>query len=209
MAQKIIDADMVETIRRGAEANLTATQIAATLDVAVTTVRRHAHRHGIQLAKARLANSPAIRDKQIKQLNIAEAKRKKAEAKKLRQVASDLAKIANPQERKEALYGQALLAFEMKQAAEGRRPKLPCDAPSPETLAQRKRRKEVKNYKPLEIAGITFPSRTSAAQALGVSRGEFSAMISPKATTFRRQKLARMLGEYKRKIEASGTSTQA
>ena len=205
MAQKIVDADMIKTIRRGAEAGLTANQIAATLDVVVTTVRRHAHRHGIQIAKAQLDNSPAIRDKQIKQLNIAEAKRKKAEAKKLRQVASDLAKISNPQERKEALYGQALMAFEMKQAAEGRRPKLPCEAPSPETMAQRMRR-DAKNYKPLEIAGITFPSRTYAAAVLGVSRGEFSAMISPKATDFRRQKLARMLGEYKRKVEASGAS---
>jgi hypothetical protein len=201
MAQKVVDADMIETIRRGAKAGLTANQIAAMLDVVVTTVRRHAHRHGIPIAKAHLDNSPAIRDKQIKQLNIAEAKRKKAEAKKLRQVAQDLAKIANPQERKEALYGQALLAFEMKQAAEGRRPKLPCDVPSPEALAQRLRR-DVKNHKPLEIAGITFPSRTSAAEALGVSRGEFSAMISPKATTFRRQKLARMLAEYKRKIKS-------
>ena len=208
MAQKVVDADMVNTIRRGAEAGLTATQIAAMLDVVVTTVRRHAHRHGIPIVKAQLHNSPAMRDRQIMQLNIAEARRKKLEAKKLRQVASDLAKIANPAERKEALYGQALLAFEMKQAAEGRRPNLPCDVPSPEALAQRLRR-DVKNHKPLEIAGVTFPSRTSAAEALGVSRGEFSAMISPKATTFRRQKLARMLAEYKRKIEASGTSTQA
>ena len=202
MAQKIVDADMINTIRRGAEAGLTAVQIAATLDVVVTTVRRHAHRHGIPIAKAQLDNSPAIRDKQIRQLNIAEAKRKKAEAKKLRQVASDLAKIANPQERKEALYGQALKAFEMKQAAEGRRPKLPCDEPSPETLAQRKRRKEVKNWKPLELAGITFASRTEAAEALGVSRGEFSAMISPRATTFRRQKLASKLAEYKAKAQS-------
>ena len=201
MAQKIVDADMISTIRRGAEAGLTATQIAATLGVAPSTVRRHAHRHGIQIAKAQSDNSPAIRDKQIKQLDIAEAKRKKAEAKKLMQVASDLAKISNPQERKEALYGQALKVFEMKQAAEGRRPKLPCHAPSPETLAQRMRR-DVKNYKPLEIAGITFPSRTSAAKALGVSRGELSAMISPKATDYRRKKLARMLVEYKRKIKA-------
>ena len=201
MAQKVVDADMIETIRRGAKAGLTATQIAAMLDVVVTTVRRHAHRHGIPIAKAQLDNSPAIRDKQIRQLNLAEAKRKKAEAAKLKKVAQDLAKIGNPQERKEALYGQALKAFELKQAQEGRRPKLPCDAPSPETLAQRLRR-DVKNHKPLEIAGITFPSRTSAAEALGVSRGEFSAMISPKATDFRRKKLARMLGEYKRKIKA-------
>lgn len=201
MAQKIVDADMINTIRRGAEAGLTAAQIAATLDVVVTTVRRHAHRHGIPIAKAQLGNSPAIRDKQIRQIHVAEAKRKKAEAQKLRQVASDLAKISNPQERKEALYGQALMAFEKKQAEEGRRPKLPCDAPSPETLAQRLRR-DAKNYKPLEIAGLTFPSRTYAATVLGVSRGEFSAMISPKATPFRRQKLARMLGEYKRKIKA-------
>ena len=198
MAQKIVDADMINTIRRGAEAGLTAVQIAATLDVVVTTVRRHAHRHGIPIAKAQLDNSPAIRDRQIRQLNIAEARRKKAEKKRLQRVASDLSKISNPAERKEALYGQALMVFELKQAQEGRRPKLPCDAPSPETLAQRLRR-DAKNYKPLEIAGITFPSRTSAAQALGVSRGEFSAMISPKATDFRRQKLARMLGEYKRK----------
>ena len=201
MAQKIVDADMIKTIRRGAEAGLTANQIAATLDVVVTTVRRHAHRHGIQIAKAQLNNSPAIRDKQIKQHNIAEAKRKKAEAKKLMQVASDLAKISNPQERKEALYGQALKAFEMKQAAEGRRPKLPCDAPSPETLAQRRRRKEVKNWKPLEIAGLTFASRTEAAAELGVSRGEFSAMISPRATPFRRQKLASKLAEYKARAQ--------
>jgi hypothetical protein len=201
MAQKIVDADMINTIRRGAEAGLTAVQIAATLDVVVTTVRRHAYRHGIPIAKAQLDNSPAIRDKQIRQLNIAEAKRKRDEAKKLRQVASDLAKIANPAERKEALYGQALKAFEMKQAAEGRRPKLPCDAPSPETLAQRKRRKEVKNWKPLELAGITFTSRTEAAEALGVSRGEFSAMISPRATAFRRQKLASKLAEYKAKAQ--------
>lgn len=201
MAQKIVDAEMIKTIRRGAEAGLTATQIAATLDVVVTTVRRHAHRHGIPIAKAHHHNSPAIRDKQIRQLNIAEAKRKKAEAQKLRQVASDLCKISNPQERKEALYGQALMAFELKQAREGRRPKLPCEAPSPETMAQRMRR-DAKNYKPLEIAGLTFPSRTYAAAVLGVSRGEFSAMISPKATPFRRQKLARMLGEYKRKIKA-------
>ena len=201
MAQKIVDADMIKTIRRGAEAGLTASQIAATLDVVVTTVRRHAHRHGIQIAKAQLNNSPAIRDKQIKQHNIAEAKRKKAEAKKLMQVASDLAKISNPQERKEALYGQALKAFEMKQAAEGRRPKLPCDAPSPETLAQRRRRKEVKNWKPLELAGITFASRTEAAAELGVSRGEFSAMISPRATPFRRQKLASKLAEYKARAQ--------
>ena len=139
MAQKIVDADMINTIRRGAEAGLTAAQIAATLDVVVTTVRRHAHRHGIPIAKAQLNNSPAIRDKQIRMLNIAEARRKKAEAKaekkRLQQIASDLSKISNPAERKEALYGQALKAFEMKQAAEGRRPKLPCDAPSPETLA--------------------------------------------------------------------------
>ena len=200
MAQKVVDADMIETIRRGAKAGLTASQIAATLDVVVTTVRRHAHKHGIALAKAQLDNSPAIRDKQIKQLNLAAAARKKAEKKRLMQVAQDLAKISNPQERKEALYGQALMAFELKQAAEGRRPKLPCDVPSPEALAQRLRR-DVKNHKPLKIAGITFPSRTSAAEALGVSRGEFSAMISPKATDFRRQKLARMLGEYKRKIK--------
>ena len=205
MAQKIINADMIKTIRRGAEAGLTANQIAATLDVVVTTVRRHAHRHGIPIAKAQLDNSPAIRDKQIKQLNIAEAKRKKAEKKRLQRVASDLARISNPAERKEALYGQAQMAFELKQAQEGRRPKLPCDAPSPETLAQRMRR-DARNYKPLEIAGITFPSRTYAAAVLGVSRGEFSAMISPKATDFRRQKLARMLGEYKRKVEASGAS---
>jgi len=201
MAQKIVDADMIKTIRRGAEAGLTANQIAATLDVVVTTVRRHAHRHGIQIAKAQLDNSPAIRDKQIKQLNIAEAKRKKADKKRLKQVASDLAKISNPQERKEALYGQALMAFELKQAQEGRRPKLPCDAPSPETLAQRKRRKEVKNWKPLELAGITFASRTEAAEALGVSRGEFSAMISPRATPFRRQKLASKLAEYKARAQ--------
>ena len=201
MAQKIVDADMIKTIRRGAEAGLTANQIAATLDVVVTTVRRHAHRHGIQIAKAQLDNSPAIRDKQIKQINIAEAKRKKADKKRLKQVASDLAKISNPQERKEALYGQALMAFELKQAAEGRRPKLPCDAPSPETLAQRRRRKEVKNWKPLELAGITFASRTEAAEALGVSRGEFSAMISPRATPFRRQKLASKLAEYKARAQ--------
>ena len=201
MAQKIVDADMIKTIRRGAEAGLTANQIAATLDVVVTTVRRHAHRHGIQIAKAQLDNSPAIRDKQIKQLNIAEAKRKKADKKRLKQVASDLAKISNPQERKEALYGQALMAFELKQAQEGRRPKLPCDAPSPETLAQRRRRKEVKNWKPLELAGITFASRTEAAEALGVSRGEFSAMISPRATPFRRQKLASKLAEYKARAQ--------
>ena len=111
-----------------------------------------------------------------------------------------MAKIANPQERKEALYGQALKVFEMKQAAEGRRPKLPGDAPSPETLAQRLRG-DVKNYKPLETAGITFPSRTSAALALGVSRGEFSAMISPQATAFRRQKLASKLAAYKAKAQ--------
>ena len=201
MAQKIVDADMIKTIRRGAEAGLTANQIAATLDVVVTTVRRHAHRHGIQIAKAQLDNSPAIRDKQIRQLNIAADKRKKVEKKRLQQVASDLSKISNPQERKEALYGQALMAFELKQAQEGRRPRLPCEAPSPETMAQRMRR-DAKNYKPLEIAGLTFPSRTYAAAVLGVSRGEFSAMISPKATPFRRQKLARMLGEYKRKIKA-------
>jgi len=199
MAQKIVDADMINTIRRGAEAGLTAVQIAATLDVVVTTVRRHAHRHGIPIAKAQLDNSPAIKDKQIRQLNISEAKRKSAEKKRLQRIASDLSKISNPQERKEALYGQALLAFEMKQAAEGRRDKLPCHAPSPEALAQRRRR-DVKNYKPLEIAGITYASRTCAAEALGVSRGEFSAMISDKATPFRRQKLARMLGEYKRKM---------
>ena len=198
MAQKVVDADMINTIRRGAEAGLTAVQIAATLDVVVTTVRRHAHRHGIAIVKAQLDNSPAIKDKQIRQLNISEAKRKSAEKKRLQRIASDLLKISNPQERKEALYGQALKAFEMKQAAAGRRPKLPCDAPSPETLAQRRRR-DIKNYKPLEIAGITFASRTCAAEALGVSRGEFSAMISPKATDFRRQKLARMLGDYKRK----------
>ena len=201
MAQKIVDAEMINTIRKGAEAGLTASQIAATLDVVVTTVRRHAHRHGIAIAKAQLNNSPAIRDKQIKQINIAEAKRKKAEAQKLRKVASDLSKISNPRERMEALYGQALMAFEKKQAQEGRRPRLPCEAPSPETMAQRMRR-DAKNYKPLEIAGITFPSRTYAAAALGVSRGEFSAMISPKATDFRRQKLARMLAEYKRKVKA-------
>lgn len=201
MAQKIVDADMIKTIRRGAEAGLTANQIAATLDVVVTTVRRHAHRHGIQIAKAQLDNSPAIRDKQIKQINIAAAKRKKADKKRLKQVASDLAKISNPQERKEALYGQALMAFELKQAQEGRRPKLPCDAPSPETLAQRRRRKEVKNWKPLELAGITFASRTEAAEALGVSRGEFSAMISPRATPFRRQKLASKLAEYKARAQ--------
>ena len=199
MAQKIVDADMIETIRRGAKAGLTANQIAATLDVVVTTVRRHAHRHGIAIAKAQLDNSPAIKDKQIRQLNISEAKRKSAEKKRLQRIASDLSKISNPQERKEALYGQALMAFELKQAAEGRRDKLPCHAPSPEALAQRRRR-DVKNYKPLEIAGITFASRTCAAEALGVSRGEFSAMISDKATPFRRQKLARMLGEYKRKM---------
>jgi hypothetical protein len=93
------------------------------------------------------------------------------------------------------------MAFELKQASEGRRPKLPCHAPSPEALQQRRRR-DVKNYKPLEIAGITFASRTCAAQALGVSRGEFSAMISPKGTPFRRQKLARMINEYKRKVRA-------
>lgn len=199
MAQKIVDADMINTIRRGAEAGLTANQIAATLDVVVTTVRRHAHKHGIVLTAARLDNSPAIRDKQIKRLNMAATKSKKAEDKRLRQIASDLAKISNPQIRKEALYGQALMAFELKQASDGRRPSLPCHAPSPDALRKRLRR-DVKNYKPLEIAGITFASRTSAAEALGVSRGEFSAMISPKATPFRRQKLARMLNEYKRKV---------
>ena len=201
MAQKVVDADMIETIRRGAKAGLTANQIAATLDVVVTTVRRHAYKHGIALAKAHLDNSPAIRDKQIKQINLAAAARKKAEKKRLLKVAQDLARISNPQERKEALYGQALMAFELKQAAEGRRDKLPCHAPSPEALEQRRRR-DIKNYKPLKIAGITFASRTCAAEALGVSRGEFSAMISDKATPFRRQKLARMLGEYKRKIKA-------
>lgn len=199
MPSKLVDADMIATIRRGAEAGLTANQIAATLDVVVTTVRRHAHKHNISLAKAELANSPAIQDKQIKQLHLAEARKKKSEAKRLRQVASDLAKISNPQERKEALYGQALLAFEQKQFEEGRREKLPCHAPSPETLAQRRRR-DVHNWKPLEVAGVKFASRTCAAEALGVSRGEFSAMISDKATPFRRKKLARMLNEYKRKI---------
>ena len=108
MAQKVVDADMIETIRRGAKAGLTANQIAATLDVVVTTVRRHAHKHGILLAKAQLDNSPAIRDKQIKQINVAAAARKKAEKKRLLKVAQDLAKISNPQERKEALYGQAI-----------------------------------------------------------------------------------------------------
>ncbi len=189
MSTKVVDAEMVETIRRGASVGLTANQIAATLDVAVTTVRRHAHRHGIVLTAARLDNSPAIRDKQIKQLNITAAQRKKAEAKRLRQVASDLAKISNPQERKEALYGQALMFFELKQASEGRRPELPRHAPSPGAPPQ-----------PLSIDGVTFASRTSAAEALGVSRGEFSAMISPGATPSRRQKLARMLSEYKRKV---------
>lgn len=113
--------------------------------------------------------------------------------------------IPDPRERREAMYGQALMAFELKQAAEGRRDKLPCHAPSPEALA-RCRRRDVKSYKPLEIAGITFASRTCAAEALGVSRGEFSAMISDKATPFRRQKLARMLGEYKRKVAAGSAA---
>ena len=58
MAQKIVDADMINTIRRGAEAGLTAVQIAATLDVVVTTVRRHAHRHGIPIAKAQPGQQP-------------------------------------------------------------------------------------------------------------------------------------------------------
>ena len=201
MPQKVVDAVMIETIRRGANAGLTANQIAATLDVVVTTVRRHAHKHGILLAKAQLNNSPAIKDKQIRQINMAAAAREKAEKKRLIKVAQDLAKISNPQERKEALYGQAMLAFEIKQAAEKRRDKLPCQAASPEALAQRRRR-SVKNYKPLEVAGVKFASRTCAAKALGVSRGEFSAMISDKATAFRRKKLARMINEYKRKLAA-------
>ena len=73
MAQKVVDADMIETIRRGAKAGLTASQIAATLDVVVTTVRRHAYKHGIALAKAHSTTAPPSDDKQIKQLNLAAA----------------------------------------------------------------------------------------------------------------------------------------
>lgn len=49
----------------------------------------------------------------------------KQEERRSEDIARDLAKIADPSERREALYGQAMLAFERRQAALSLRPELP------------------------------------------------------------------------------------
>lgn len=197
MAQKIVDADMIAAISRGAQSGLTAIQIAAMLGVRDTTVRKHAKKHGIEIAKATSSNSNAIRNEQIKRMGRNEKRRKQSKEKRLKALANKLSKISNPQERKEFTYGQALLAFERKQIALGLRPPPPCGASNKQEKSQTTRNPK-STLRPIVIDGVKFRSRTAAAEALGLGRSVFSSMIHPNASNLRRQRLRDLIDEYKR-----------
>ena len=199
MSTKVVDADMVDAIRRGAEAGLTAVQMASTFGVRDTTIRKHAQKHGIKIVRATSANSKAIRNEQIKRMERSANRRKKSEEKRLKALADELARISNPQERKEALYGHALLAFEKRQVAKGIRPPLPYGVNNrPEAKKPQGPREPRSNVLPIVIDGVKFRSRTAAAEALGLGRSVFSSMIHPKASEVRRKRLRELINEYKR-----------
>lgn len=192
-----ISEETVNAIRRGAAAGLTTTQIAATLGIHKSTIRTHAKKHGISIDRATAENSEAIRAKQIKDR---ERKRKSAE-KTVEQVASDLSKISNPHERKEAIYAYALLTFERNQAAKRNRPPLPYGSSNkPKPKEKKFAQKQGANKVPIVIDGVKFPSRTEAARSLGLGRCVFSSMINPKASELRRNRLSSLVSDYKRKM---------
>jgi plasmid maintenance system antidote protein VapI len=190
--------DTTEALRKAAKIGLTAAQAAEMIGITANTARRKAKKAGFSFPNAHRLYNEAVRDDQIlakKKLDAEKAR--KNYRKRIEDIKKKAAEIECPRERREMIYGAALLAFEKKQADDGKRDKLPCDAPSPEARAKRKRYAGY-NWQPLEIDGVRFPSRGSAAEALGVSRGELSAMISDRATPHRRQKLAYLLNEYRK-----------
>lgn len=198
--------ETTEALRKAAKIGLTAAQAAEMVGITANTARRKAKQAGFSFPNAHRLYNQAVRDDQIiakKKQEAANAKKKldakKAYIKRIEAIKKKAAEIECPRERREMIYGAALLAFEKKQADDGKRDKLPCDAPSPEARAKRKRYAGY-NWQPLEIDGVKFPSRSSAAEALGVSRGELSAMISDRATPHRRQKLAHLLNEYRAQL---------
>ena len=192
--------ETTEALRKAAKIGLTAAQAAEMVGITANTARRKAKQAGFSFPNAHRLYNQAVRDDQIIAKKKQEAeKAKKAYIKRIEAIKKKAAEIECPMERREMIYGAALLAFEKKQADDGKRDKLPCDAPSPEARAKRKRYAGY-NWQPLEIDGVKFPSRSSAAEALGVSRGELSAMISDRATPHRRQKLAHLLNEYRAQL---------
>lgn len=54
----------------------------------------------------------------------------KQEERRPEDIATELSKMSDPRERREAMYGQAMLAFERRQAALRLRPELPRDLKS-------------------------------------------------------------------------------
>ena len=201
MSVKVVDDEMLEAIRRGAEAGLTAIQMAATFGVRDTTIRKHAQKNGIQIVRATSANSKAIRNEQIKRMERSAKRRKKSEEKRLKAVTDELAKISNPQERKEAIYGHALWAFEQNQAARQLRPPLPYGVNNKQEANKPQGSREPRsNVLPIVIDGVKFRSRTAAAEALGLGRSVFSSMIHPKASEVRRKRLRELINNYKRNM---------
>lgn len=188
--------EIIEALRKASRIGLTAAQAAEMIGIAANTARRRAKAAGFQFVNARRVLNQAIRDEQI-------VTKKKVEAKKAAQtyqkriddIKKKAAGIKCPIERKEMIYGAALLAFERRQHDDDRRPKPPCDVRPAVPSLQRKRSSGY-NWQPVEIDGVRFASRTAAADALGVSRGELSSMISDRASPHRRMKLAYLINEY-------------
>ena len=192
--------DTTERLRKAAMLGMTAAEAARMVGLTAGTVRRKAKKAGFKFPNAHTVFNQAIRDQQIQ--NEAELEKQYARREfeeRIRQIKYEADSVACPAERKEMIYGAALLAFEQKQHSDKLRPKLPCDTSASSYEAKAKRTYATRNWKPLDIKGVTFPSRTSAAMRLGVSRGELSAMISKDATPHRRRKLAYLLEEYCRK----------
>ena len=191
--------ETTEALRKAAKIGLTAAQAAEMIGITAPTARRKAKKAGFAFTPAIRGYPAAIRDEQI--VTQKKADKKKAAQqyqKRIEAIKKEAAEISCPLERREMIYGAALLAFEKRQAANGNRPQLPCDRPEPAPKGRRKRNSGY-NWQPVEVDGIKFDSRSCAADALGVTRSEFSAMLSENASPFRRAKLARLLNEYRGK----------
>jgi len=120
--------EIIEALRKASRIGLTAAQAAEMIGISANTARRRAKAAGFQFVNARRVLNQAIRDEQI-------VTKKKVEAKKAAQtyqkriddIKKKAAGIKCPIERKEMIYGAALLAFERRQHDDDKRPKPPCD----------------------------------------------------------------------------------
>lgn len=182
----------VDHLRRLAEQGMTALEAAEVLGIADSTARRKAKRHGFKFRNARHVQHEKLRanNEQRKQELFKARLRKNVD-----RVKKQMAHVTDPAIRREILYGQALLAFEKKQSRLNRRPDLPINESDGNDSVLL--RKPVNNYKPLEIHGVRFDSRTAAADALNISRPRLSSLISEDATYKQQDRLLELIQHYK------------